>query len=178
MLPQFQLSSLLKNTVNNRLNSSVIGVSLILLFFILDYYTKLYISKYLAVGSGFTVIKGFFNIVNVHNSGIAFGAFADLPHSLRFVLFSGISLIVFIVVLYLIMFGKDKSLTYIVGLSLLGGGDLGNLYGRLFKGYVVDFLDFHIGQYHYPAFNLADSFITIGLIILVGYKFFNARRTS
>ncbi len=170
--------SLLKSTVSNRSSSAVIGVSLILLFFILDYYTKLYISKHLEVGSGFTVIKGFFNIVNVHNSGIAFGAFAHLPPLLRFVFFSGISLVVFVVVLYLILFGKDRNLFYILGLSLLAGGDLGNLYGRFFRGYVVDFLDFHVGQYHYPAFNLADSFITIGLIILVTYKFFKARRTS
>jgi len=165
--------------VSNRSSSTIlVGVSLILLFFILDYYTKLYISKHLAVGNGFAVIKGFFNIVNVHNTGIAFGAFSNLSPSLRFVFFSGISLIVFVVVLYLIVFGKERNLTYIVGLSLLAGGDLGNLYGRLFKGYVVDFLDFHVGQYHYPAFNLADSFITVGLIVLVGYKLFKVRRAG
>ncbi len=148
---------------------------MILLFFVLDYYTKLYISKHIELNSGFCVIKGFFNIVDVRNKGVAFGAFANLPHSLRLVLFSGISLAVFVVVLYLILFGKNKNLIYILGLSLLAGGTLGNLYGRLFKGYVVDFLDFHIGQYHYPAFNLADSFITIGLFVLIIYKMVSSK---
>ncbi len=148
---------------------------MILLFFMLDYYTKLYISKHIELNNGFYVIKGFLNIVNVHNEGIAFGAFSHMSHFLRVIFFSGISAVVLIIVLYLILSGKDKNFLYILGLSFLGGGDLGNLYGRLFKGYVVDFLDFHIGQYHYPAFNLADSFITIGLFILIAYKMANSR---
>ncbi len=149
---------------------------MILLFFILDYYTKLYITEHIELNNGFYVIKGFFNIVHIRNEGIAFGAFAHMPDFLRVVLFSGISAVVLIVVLYLILFGKDRNQFYILGLSFLGGGDLGNLYGRLFKGYVVDFLDFHIGQYHYPAFNLADTFITLGLLILVVYKLLKTKR--
>ncbi len=161
----------------NRLDrASILGVSLILLFFILDFYTKSFISKHIILNNGFSLIDGILNIVNVHNPGIAFGAFAHLSHTVRLVLFSGISFVVFIVVLYLILFGKDRNLIFIVGLSLLGGGDLGNLYERVFKGYVVDFLDFHWQQYHYPAFNLADSFITIGLIVLVGYKLFMSKK--
>ncbi len=163
----------------NRLDkASILGVSLILLFFIVDFYTKSLISKHIILNSGFSVIDGILNIVDVHNPGIAFGAFAHLSHTVRLVLFSGISFVVFIAVLYLILFGKDRNLIFIIGLALLGGGDLGNLYERVFKGYVVDFLDFHWQQYHYPAFNLADSFITIGLIVLIVYRIANLKAKS
>ncbi len=163
----------------NRLDkASILGVSLILLFFIVDFYTKSLISKHIILNSGFSVIDGILNIVDVHNPGIAFGAFAHLSHTVRLVLFSGISFVVFVAVLYLILFGKDRNLIFIIGLALLGGGDLGNLYERVFKGYVVDFLDFHWQQYHYPAFNLADSFITIGLIVLIVYRIANLKAKS
>jgi len=164
--------------VNKPDKASIIGVSLILLFFVIDYYTKLYISKYLVLDRGIAVINGFFNIVNIHNPGIAFGVFSHLSRTLRLLLFSGISFVVLIGVLYLIMFGKDRDLFFIIGLSFLGGGDLGNLYERVVKGYVVDFLDFHLQQYHYPAFNLADSFITIGLFILISYKLIKSRKAK
>lgn len=148
------------------------GVSLILLFFIFDYLSKLYISSHIPVNSGFTIIDGFFNIVHVQNRGIAFGMLAHLPEPVRVVVLGGVSVVVFVVILYLIVFGRDRSGVFILSLALVGGGDLGNLYDRIFKGYVVDFLDFHIGVYHYPAFNLADTFITVGIFLLFIYKFF------
>ncbi|WP_022670782.1 signal peptidase II [Hippea alviniae] len=150
------------------------GVSLILLFFILDYFSKSYIASNLPLNSSIEVIKGFFNIVHIRNAGIAFGVFAHLPPSIRLIALGGISIVVFVVVLYLILRGKDRNWLYIVSLAFLGGGDLGNLYDRIFKGYVVDFLDFHIGNYHYPAFNLADTFITVGIFLLFVYKFLPA----
>ncbi len=150
--------------------NAFLGVSLILLFFIADYISKLYISDNIPYGSYVKVIGGFFNIVNIHNKGVAFGFLSNLPEFYRLVFLCGISLVVFLIILYLILFSKDRNVFYIAGLALLGGGALGNLYERLFKGYVVDFLDFYIKQYHYPAFNLADSFITIGIFVLVLYK--------
>jgi len=150
--------------------SAFFGVSLILLFFIVDYISKLYISNNIPYGSYVKVVGGFFNIVNVHNRGVAFGFLSNLPEFYRFVFLCGISLVVFLIILYLILFSKDRNFFYITGLALLGGGALGNLYERLFKGYVVDFLDFYVKQYHYPAFNFADSFITIGIFVLVLYK--------
>ncbi|AEA34303.1 signal peptidase II [Hippea maritima] len=151
------------------------GVSLILLFFMFDYFTKLYISKHIPLNGGVGVIDGFFNIVHVRNTGVAFGIFAHLPEHLRFLFLGGISLVVFVVIFYLVLFGKDRSFLFILGLSFLAGGDLGNLYDRIFRGYVIDFLDFHINRYHYPAFNLADSFITIGLFILIFYRMVGSR---
>ncbi len=166
----------LKKAVSKPDHNGFKGVSLILLFFIFDYLTKLYISNHISLNSGIIVIRGFFNIVDVHNSGIAFGAFAHTKSSFRVLLLSLISIAVFLAVLYLILFGKNRNFLFILGLAFLGGGDLGNLFERLTKGYVVDFLDFHIKQYHYPAFNLADSFITIGITMLIFFKFLEARQ--
>ena len=149
---------------------SVTGVSLILLFFILDYISKIYVVRHIEYGLSISVIRGFFNIVDIHNRGVAFGFMSNLPEAYRLVFLCGISLIVFLIIIYLILFGRQRNPIYILGLSLLGGGALGNLYGRIFKGYVVDFLDFHIKHYHYPAFNFADSFITIGIFLLILFK--------
>ncbi len=146
---------------------SFIGVSLILLFFVFDYITKLYISQYLTYGSSVKVIKGFFNIVHIHNRGVAFGFLSNLSENYRVLFLCGVSFIVFIIIIYLILYGKNRSTLYITGLSLLGGGALGNLYDRIVKGYVIDFMDFYIKNYHYPAFNMADSFITIGVFVLI-----------
>ncbi len=147
--------------------SSFIGVSLILLFFIFDYASKLYIVNNFKFGESVSIIKGFFDIVYIRNRGVAFGFLSNLPEIYRIIFLCGISLIVFLIIIYLILFGKNRNLAYIIGLSLLGGGAVGNLYERIVKGYVVDFLDFYIKNYHYPAFNLADSFITVGVFVLI-----------
>ena len=149
---------------------SITGVSLILLFFILDYISKAYISKHIQYGSSISIIKGFFNIVNVHNSGVAFGFLANLPTEYRLLFLCGISTVVFVGILYLILFGKDRHPAFVLGLSMMGAGALGNLYDRVTKGYVVDFLDFYVKNYHYPAFNLADSLITLGVALIIIYK--------
>ncbi len=144
---------------------------MILLFFFVDFVSKLYISSAVGKGQVIPVVKGFFNIVNVHNEGIAFGMFAHLAGVERTVVLCVMSGAVFIVILFLIMFGKRRDFVFIMALSMIGGGALGNLYDRVFGGYVVDFLDFHIGHLHYPAFNLADTFITLGMFVLLLYVF-------
>lgn len=146
---------------------SFMGVSLILLFFAFDYITKLYISQHLVYGSSIKVIKGFFNIVYIHNRGVAFGFLSNLSENYRVLFLCGISLIVLVIIVYMILYGKERNSLYIVGLSLLGGGAAGNLYDRIYKGYVVDFMDFYVKNYHYPAFNMADSFITVGVFVLI-----------
>ncbi len=155
-----------------REKNSFIGVSLVLLFFVLDYCTKYEITQLIPYKSSEEIVNGLFNLVNIHNSGIALGMFAHLPQVYRIIFLCGISFIVFVVVVILIIKGKNRNIFFIFGLSLLAGGALGNLAGRITKGYVVDFLDFYFKDYHYPAFNLADSFITIGIVILLLYSFF------
>jgi signal peptidase II len=105
-------------------------------------------------------------LVYVQNSGIAFGFLANLSGIYRFIFLIAISSIVVIIAFYF-MFRNDTSKILFVGLTMLAGGALGNLYDRVLHGYVLDFFDFYIKTYHYPAFNFADSFITIGILLIL-----------
>lgn len=108
-------------------------------------------------------ITSFFNLVKVWNKGVSFGMFNDFAHSQ--VLFSVI--VSLIVIFLLIWLYRNKSLYLMIAISLIIGGALGNLSDRIKYGAVADFLDFHINQYHWPAFNLADSFVFIGVFMLL-----------
>ncbi len=107
------------------------------------------------------------NIVYVENKGVSFGMLSeyDIPFFLGI-----ISLLVSIYILFLII--KSDSRLEIVSLSMILGGALGNGFDRLVNGYVVDFIDFYYKNFHWPAFNFADTFITIGAILF----FFNVFR--
>ena len=115
-------------------------------------------------------ITGFFNLVLVFNRGAAFSLLADAPGWQR-ELFAAIAVAASVVIVVLMLRNASQRL-FCAGLSLILGGALGNLWDRIALGQVVDFLDFHALGYHWPAFNLADSAITIGaaLIILDGFR--------
>lgn len=142
-----------------------LGVFLTLLFFAIDRIGKFYLAK-LTIHNVVTIIPGFFNLVYVENTGVAFGFLANLNGIYRFVFLIGISSIVVLIAFYF-MFKKDTSKILFLGLTMLAGGALGNLYDRIIFGYVLDFFDFYIKTYHYPAFNFADSFITIGILLIL-----------
>ncbi|MCD6223355.1 MAG: signal peptidase II [Deltaproteobacteria bacterium] len=141
---------------------------LILFFFILDIVSKLLVNHFLGK-SDCIYIFGFLNIVHVENSGIAFGLFGK-SFFLKRIALSSVNIIVFIIVILMLLRRKKAPSTAIVGLSLLGAGALGNLKDRLFFGYVTDFIDFHVGMYHYPAFNIADACITVGIFTLIVHR--------
>lgn len=138
-----------------------------------DQATKLWISLNLMLHDHIPVIPGFFNINHVLNPGGAFGFFAGQPLLVRKFVFLFLSSIValFIVWFYRRIAVQMKFLSY--GLALIFGGAVGNLIDRFRFGKVVDFLDFYIGTAHWPAFNLADSAITIGMAILVYHVVLN-----
>jgi len=115
-------------------------------------------------------VSGFLNIVYVENSGIAFGLFGTSPIFFKRILLSSVNIIVFTIVIVMLLKGRKISSITAVGLGLLGAGALGNLRDRLFFGYVTDFIDLHIGMHHYPAFNIADACITIGVLILIVHR--------
>jgi signal peptidase II len=126
---------------------------------VLDRLTKLFFVKSLAVGASIPVIKGFFHFTLVYNRGAAFGMFKDqIPF---FILTSVIA--IFFIIFHL----KKSAALEKIALGLILAGAAGNLIDRVFLGYVIDFLDFHVQPYFYwPVFNIADSAITIGACML------------
>jgi signal peptidase II len=122
--------------------------------FFLDQASKYYIKTNIGF---FDVIRvtPFFNIVYAENTGSAFGMFKSL--GIYFFILISIAAVIFLAVL--IVKDRGNSLAY----SLLLGGAAGNLLDRSVYGYVIDFLDFYIGTYHWPAFNVADSALTVGI---------------
>lgn len=135
---------------------------------VLDRFSKWIVATRLTLHDGITVIPDFFRIVHVENPGAAFGLFAASSYQWRLtilILFSLLALIVVGVLLW-----KNSHIVSATGtaLSLILGGALGNLWDRVIAGHVTDFLEFHIGSYYWPSFNVADSAIVIGALLLVG----------
>jgi signal peptidase II len=132
-----------------------------------DRVTKWTIAHRLSLHDGVQVIPGFFRIIHAENPGAAFGIFADSPSPWKvglLILFSVIAL----VIVSALLWKSSHTLTITgVGLSLILGGAVGNLWDRLVSGHVVDFLLFYIGRYQWPAFNVADSAIVVGAGLLV-----------
>lgn len=144
-----------------------------LLVLALDRITKLLIESRVAFWETLTVIPGFCDIVHTANRGAAFSMFAGADSAWRDVLLAGISAAAVILLGVLVWRAGPERL----GLALAMGGAAGNLYDRIAHGAVTDFLDLHAGSYHWPAFNLADSAITVGagLVIL---ELWRARRNE
>ena len=113
---------------------------------------------------GFTVIEGFFNLVRVHNTGIAFGM-ANGAQGANWV-FGGVAVAALALIGWLWRTNAFPTRTSQVAVALLLSGIFGNLLDRLWRGYVVDFLDFHLGEKHWPAFNVADSAICVAAFLL------------
>ncbi len=134
---------------------------------LLDRVSKWAVSASLPLHNSLTVIPGFFRITHVENTGAAFGLFADSTVHWKVAALVTFSLIALIIVAILLWKNSHSVSTMTVGLSLILGGALGNLWDRVVAGHVVDFLDFHIGTYYWPAFNVADSAIVVGAFLLV-----------
>jgi signal peptidase II len=142
------------------------------LVIILDQITKLLILKNLPLYHSITVIPGFFNVTHILNPGGAFGFMAHQNSHFRNLLFLLASSIA---ICFIFFFYKNVSATQpllATGLALIFGGAVGNLIDRIRFGKVVDFLDFYIGSHHWPAFNVADSAITVGITVFVFHLLF------
>jgi signal peptidase II len=113
------------------------------------------------------LIPGFFNLTYVRNSGAAFGLFADLPSAVRAPLFTAVSVGALVLLLFLLRGLRPEQWGLRVALASVLGGAIGNLIDRVRHGDVVDFLDVHWRGYHWPAFNVADSCITLGVAVLL-----------
>jgi len=133
----------------------------------LDRLTKWIIAQRLSLHDGVQVIPGFFRIIRTENRGAAFGLFADSPSEWKVGLLILFSLIALLIVSALLWKNSHSMSTTGIGLALILGGAIGNLWDRVVSGHVVDFLLFYVGQYQWPAFNLADSAIVAGAGLLV-----------
>jgi len=132
---------------------------------VLDQLVKWLVLGYFAARGPVQPVTGFFNLVLACNKGAAFSFLADAP-GWQTPLFSAFAIVAAVVVGVLIVKNPGKRL-FCAGLALVLGGALGNLIDRLRIGCVVDFLDFHAAGWHWPAFNVADSAITVGAVLLI-----------
>jgi len=144
-----------------------VGIALAVVF--VDQLTKLWVMTSFALHEQLTVIPGFFNLVYITNTGAAFGFLAGDKTWLRQAFFVTVALAALVVIVIAYGHLKKQGRIFVYGLGLIAGGAIGNLVDRLRFGSVVDFLDFYFGTYHWPAFNGADSAITVGVgLFLLG----------
>ena len=143
-------------------NKKVYVIAIITL--LIDFACKLVITNLLELNSGKVIIKNFFNLTYIGNTGGAFGVFQDST-----LLLVGITIVFLILFIYFLEKNKITNFEKMC-YGLMLGGILGNLVDRSLRGYVVDFLSFKIFGYDFPVFNLADSFIVIGLFLLIIYN--------
>jgi signal peptidase II len=142
--------------VRKGLFAAVVSSSVVLL----DYITKKTIETYVQPHEVINVLP-FLRIVNIKNTGAAFGILSDLSNNIF--IFVSIAAIIFIVIYMLRTFKRLE----IFSLSLILGGAIGNLIDRVTIGKVIDFIDFSVGEWHWPAFNVADSSLSIGIILFL-----------
>ena len=135
--------------------------------FALDRLTKQIIETRVSVLDTHTVIPGFFDIVHARNRGAAFSMFADSNSPWRPFFLIGLSIAALILVAGILRKASTLDRPTALGLSLILGGALGNVFDRIVSGAVTDFLDFYIGTLHWPAFNVADSAIVVGSGLLL-----------
>ena len=135
----------------------------------LDQLTKWLVLENIPLYARITVIPGFVNLVHVQNPGGAFGLFSDHGALVRFILFICVACVAAGLVFYLHWRTPAKHWPLTGGFALIFGGAAGNLIDRIRHGKVVDFIDLHLGGYHWPAFNIADSAISVGMVVFAYY---------
>lgn len=143
---------------------------LVFLFFIIDLVSKQIIVRLIDLFKSIKVIPNFFYLTYVQNKGAAFSIFQNQQIL--------ILLITLLALFFINSYLKSKNINKLetFSYSIITGGILGNLFDRICYGYVIDFLDFRFGSYNYPVFNFADTFIVIGVILLVIHSFIEWRK--
>ena len=144
--------------------------------FALDRLTKWLIETHVSFTRTYHILPGFFDIVHSQNRGVAFGLFNDGATGFSTVLLSLFALAAVLVIAALLWTSRLDRLSQ-TGLSLILGGAAGNLFDRIVWGRVTDFLEFYVGDFHWPTFNVADSAIVIGSSLLL-IELLRARRQA
>lgn len=148
----------------NNLTLFATWIATAIVIFLADQFTKVMIIGNFQLGDSQPVVQGWFNLVRAHNTGAAFSFMASADGWQRW-LFTGIGLVAAILIIFLLKSNATQKL-FAFALTFILGGAIGNVFDRIMYGYVIDFLDFYWSGIHFPAFNLADSAITLGAICL------------
>jgi len=151
----------------------VLWLGIALLVLLIDQFTKVLVLGAFQLGDS-TPVTSFFNLVRVHNHGAAFSFLAAAGGWQRW-FFTGIGVVATLFMLWMLRSHAGQTL-FCLAISLVLGGAVGNVVDRLLHGYVIDFLDFFWGRWHFPAFNMADSAITLGAILLILDEILRVRR--
>ena len=144
---------------------------------VLDQIIKLYVQASFSALSKQVVVPGFFNLVYVLNKGAAFGILNRESIDWQAYFFIAVSLVAILIILYLVYSINDRDWFFLIGMGAILGGALGNLVDRIRLGMVIDYLDFYFKSLHWPAFNIADTAITLGAISLL-ISFFKKEKNA
>ena len=134
---------------------------------IIDQYTKFMVSLHIPLNYSVNVVAGFFNLTHIRNSGVAFGIFSEQNSELKPYLLIFVSIIAIIAILIIFHQTERGKKLVQTGLVLLFSGAIGNLIDRVLHKEVIDFIDIFFENKHWPAFNVADACITIGVILML-----------
>jgi len=162
-----------RNTFIRNTTSHWVWLGLSLVVLLADQFTKVLIVSSYPLGEGFAVTS-FFNIVRVHNEGAAFSFLASAGGWQRW-FFTGLGVVAAAVMVWMLKKHPGQKL-FGFAIACILGGAIGNVIDRVLYGYVVDFLDFHYAGIHFPAFNIADSGITLGAACLILDEVLRVRR--
>ena len=150
-----------------------------------DQLTKFLILSYLPLYDTIPIIPGFLDITHLHNPGVAFGLFSNNNSNIQQIALMSASLVAVCVIFYFYNQTRNEYRVMQLGFALIFGGAIGNFVDRIRMGKVIDFIDVYISKFHWPAFNIADSAISIGITIFVYHMvfkrpefIFNEERTS
>ncbi len=150
------------NLKDKKLYFLIIGIILIT-----DQISKFVIKSKFVEGESIRLIKSFFNLTYVKNDGAVWGLFSKQSNSIIPTIITVLALVTLIIISFFFLKLKNECKYELFGLAFVLGGAIGNIIDRISQGFVVDFFDFIIFKYHWPVFNVADSFISIGVFILV-----------
>jgi signal peptidase II len=139
----------------------------VLILLAADQVSKAIIAQKIAFLSSKSVIPGFFNLTHIRNKGAIFGSFSQSGNQIVYWLLTFLSFAALALVIYFFLNTPTSEKFMIFSLSLILAGALGNLADRIFRGHVIDFLDFYLKKWHWPAFNFADSCISVGAVSLI-----------
>lgn len=154
------------------------GLLLALPCYLLDQISKWWILANLRIGDMIVMLPGYFEILHVRNTGAAFGILRNLPVTYRTIFFVSITVIACAAIIVIFKQMQDESAWLKAFLCLILAGALGNLTDRIIHREVVDFINVHAGSFYWPTFNIADTFITGGMIGLIIYTFWGAKKLS